>query len=899
MLIRFQMTRSTFAHMLREGFQRQDLCVPPLGPDAVIDRIEIPNAGGGLFPTLEAGPPIVLGVPDSNGAITNVPCNSLRLTQGLTVFVAKTVDLTAANGAAAPTQSLPLFPKFTFSFDHQPTGDFLTVSYDSLGPFLAPGIDPTQVDTALRTKFKPVGSQVNLTKALASLGTVPQTVWAGIAASAEFDRVELRLELQAGGGKGSSDIASWQRFYQQQDLDDLVQGDDWALLVDKDLLIAGALGQVKDSVSKDSSFHLVSGPDVSWNPGTPGLNITFNGDALNACQCFWGTQDVNVDISIDVALSVENNQLRQDLHLNHDTNQSELFCCELTAVLFWPVIGAKMVADGHLSLSDFILGIELGPAFIFLGAIATAANKATPFTPGADCTKDPHDENHITCRAALSLNPTPDSCNPNDDVRLLQAVRGVNSGLILAGSYQDRQLKPPIVAANVTQFAWAMPGVNCSGEVVGGFVAQALVEVSRSSGDFDFWFCDAVSVGPNAAEFAPFVSVDFDYCPMGAHVRVNAPSYIADPCSILVTTSGGARLVTFDPMPELTQQMIDDYVRAAKQWRLENCYTKVDDWWKYTHRFNPKWAVDPYVGESPGERLWLVAAGELRPGDSIHLMGPQDQSLAIGHASSAGTLTVSAITDQLTLVREAAGHSSGQPTQAKQYRLSIKQVQLVERSVLELGAPALSIRGDRIDGEATICVVTEEGLQVWTIDRLGGARLNREVQVSGLIGVLADASTFVAWTRDGSVFRLSPRDLAKGGPSAILRVGESDVPRGVSSNVAGQFAIVAGRTVRAAEEGLERLDIHGERFEPLTGHMLGRVTDVSLGRSRRDQLLVTLASGESRLVSVDDSGAVQLTHEFGRRAGVEGMIRVGDWLTQLEDDRTHIRLYATAGTRTL
>lgn len=899
MLVRFQMTRSTFAHMLREAFQRQDLCVPPLGPEAIVDRIEIPNIGGGLFGTLEAGPPIVVGVPDSNGAITSVPCNSLRLIQGLSVFVATTVDLTAANGAAAPTQSLPLFPKFTFSFDHFPNGDFLTVSYDSLGPFLAPGIDPTQVDAALRSKFKPVNSQVDLTKALNSLGPVPQTVWAGIAASAQFDRVELRLEVQVGGGKGSSDVASWQRFYQQQDLDDLVEGDDWALLVDKDLLIGGVLGQVKDSISKESGFHLDSGPDVSWNPGTPGLNITFNGDALNACQCFWGTQDVNVDVSIDVALSVENNQLRQDLHLNHHTNQSDLLCCELTAVLFWPVIGGKMVGDGKMTLSDFILGMELGPAFIFLGAIVTAANKATPFTPGVACTKDPQDENHITCVAALSLNPTPDRCSTNDDVRLLQAVRGVASGLVLTGSYQDRELKPPIVAANATQFAWAMPGVNCSGELVGGFAAEALVEVSRSSGDIDFWFCDAVAVGPYAAEFAPFISVEFDYCPMRAYVRVSAPNYLPDACSVLVTTSGGARLVTFDPMPELTQQMIDDFVAAAQKWRLETCYTKVDDWWKYSHRFNPKWAVDPYVGESPGERLWLVAAGELQPGDSIHLIGPQDQSLAIGHASSAGTLTVSAITDQLTLVREAAGHSSGHAKRAKQYRLTIKQVQLVQRSVLELGSPALRIRGDRIDGEPMISVVTEEGLQVWTIDRQGGARLYRELQVGGLIGVLADASTFVAWTREGDVFRLSPRDLVKGGSAAILRAGESDVPKGVSGNVAGQFAIVAGRPIRAAKQGLERLDIHGDRFEPLTGYMMGRVTGLSLVRSRRDQLLVTLASGESRLLSIDDGGVVQLTHEFGRRPEVEGIIRAGDWLTQLEDDRTHLRLYATAGTRTL
>jgi hypothetical protein len=49
---------------------------------------------------------------------------------------------------------------------------------------------------------------------------------------------------------------------------------------------------------------------VSWKPSTPGLDVTFNGDVINACTCFWSTIDVNVDVTVTVRLSIENGLVR-------------------------------------------------------------------------------------------------------------------------------------------------------------------------------------------------------------------------------------------------------------------------------------------------------------------------------------------------------------------------------------------------------------------------------------------------------------------------------------------------------------------------------------------------------------------------------------------------------------
>jgi len=927
MLIRFQMAKGSFAEMLRGSFQRQNLCIGGLTSTIIVDRIEIKTVGS---PPFEAGPAKVIALRDANGGITNVSCNSLRLVQPVMVYFTTMADLQAANGGPPATNSGPLSLKFTldfertFNFTSRKWEDLLTVTYDSLGPVLDPSIDAHQIDAALRAQLQPVSTPIDVTGALTSLGTLPETVWVGIAASDDFERVELRLEMHVGGTTGTSDSAGWQQFYQQQNLDDLVHNNDWAMFLDKDMVTGGALSIVKDSIMSAAGFTLKTGPNAIWNAGGPGITITFNGDALDACTCLFGKIDVNVDVTINITLKVQDHQLIQDLLLSHSSNQLQLFCCEISAAFFWPIIGGEMLDGGSITVVEFLAGMAFGPLAIFLTSVIVAGGKPTPFTPPATCSKDPTHEDHVTCTMALPLNDPPNKCTPRDATRLLETVYGLDSGLVLAGSYVDAHLQPPIISVALQQFIWNGPHITCSGFTGNGFNAQASVDVTRLSGDLDFWFCNAEAVGPNADSFNPYISTTFDYCPVRATVHVTVPQYIPGACSLLITTSGGVRFVTLDPMPQLTQQMMDDYVKKAERWRIETCFTKVDDWYEYFHRFNVKWAVDPYQGDKEILHLWIIVAGQLSPGDIVRVMDQHGEARVIGFASTAGTLEISMLneTHDLTLVREpATGAKNAAGSNRTVPMMEVKQVLLVEETSFQTGAPVLAIQGEWIGETARISLVTENGLEVWVIDGQGQVAFKGQVRRAGLVGATAIRGEFLVWRADGRMDILSSvsamTNIQIPGLVAVANPGVNDedaflnalTVRHLPSDLVawskpqwmemGPIALIGDQVVVGQGETVRILDTSVSEIARRQGHLvrdLHRLASVPL---HRNQVLAMTSSDEGWVLNVSKDGNFVPVAHYRERPWFDRSCQMGALFVRLDNDHQTLRVYRIGASRTL
>src|SRR2546423_10522708 len=189
-------------------------------------------------------------------------------------------------------------------------------------------------------------------------------------------------------------------------------------------------------------------------------------------------------------------------------------------------------------------------------------------------------------------------------------------------------------------------------------------------------------------------------------------------------------------MPQLTQQMIDDYVKEAERWRIETCFTKVDLWYEYFHRFNVKWAVDPYQGDKEILQLWMIVAGQLSPGDIVRVMDQHGQVMAIGFASPTGTLDISvlAASHELTLVREpATGTANKAVTTTTMPMMEVKQVLLVEETSFQAGTRVLALQAQQIEETASISMVTERGLEVWVINGQGQIALTAQVRRAGLV----------------------------------------------------------------------------------------------------------------------------------------------------------------------
>ena len=149
---------------------------------------------------------------------------------------------------------------------------------------------------------------------------------------------------------------------------------------------------------------------------------------------------------------------------------------------------------------------------------------------------------------------------------------------MLSGTYIDNQLVPAIMEIGaVTPFTWLPPSVNCSG-TTGAWTAEATVEVKRASGDVDFSLCSADAIGITAPEFAPLIPIDFTYCPLRAIVRVRSQRYLDDDCTLLILTSGGARLVYLPMMQPLSQEQGAEFQESARLWRMKNCFNTPVPW---------------------------------------------------------------------------------------------------------------------------------------------------------------------------------------------------------------------------------------------------------------------------------------------------------------------------------
>ena len=291
MLLRFQLTDQAFALMLRGRFQSQDLCitkaiVPDPDNPTYIDHIEFIGAVALGAPIIQSGTtkpvilPVALPFGLNTSASLNVPTLVLNRTVG--VYTTTLSDLKAAGSNAPATQRLPLTLQLAISVDHttsdingKPTPvDQLTISYYGntlTDEEIEQQLKTTrkELDDSLRSLLPSVSSQLDFSSAFTSLGGntfQPVSVWSGIAASADFSRVEIRVEFSASGAQGVANAASWSTFYSNQGADNIVADQDWAFFTEQDLLIGIVNSLVSPAVQKpSSSFRLESGPTLFWN----------------------------------------------------------------------------------------------------------------------------------------------------------------------------------------------------------------------------------------------------------------------------------------------------------------------------------------------------------------------------------------------------------------------------------------------------------------------------------------------------------------------------------------------------------------------------------------------------------------------------------------------------------
>ena len=812
MLLRFQLSANTFAHMLRARFARQNLCAGKLDAISVVDRLEIVEIMSDERPPFK-GPPFTIGptgftqIRDATGTLVDLTGPQLLYTQPVNVFASLLSDLQANPGLPAVTIKFPVFLVFLIVLTHDDKlGDNLVITFhDVVHPeTLPPTIKQDKLKAQLLQLLPPVSSSVDFTNAISNIGLTPplKEVAAALSGTADLSVIEMRLELQPSTALGSSDTVAWQAFLNQQLVDDVTAGADWALLLDRDMVTQIAVQTAQTALTQNAAkFALQSAITPTWNPGAPGLSLELNGDVKDACQCFWGKIDVNTDITIDISFSANaGGVVQQDMHLSHSSNKWQVLCCDVTTAIFWPIFAVQ----GDFGLLGGLLGMLawcVSPLLVFVGAVYVASGQPTDVGSIPNCTQDPGDSSHFTCTVDLSgINGGIPYCSKRDDWLEITGVHGVDAGLVVTGTHTDNMLMPPIVAVGaVSQFQWVTPTFNCS-SVTGVWAADASVEIHRDTGDLDFFFCSATAIGPMAAAWQPCVSVDFDYCPMRATVHVTTSQFIAGPVSLLISTSGGCRIVNLDPMTPLTQQQIDAFDGFVRHERLVLCYTIPDPWWKYFRMFNPKWLIDPGPGEIEQQQISEVVAWGVPAGQGIRLLTADNTVLAQGIADVTGSVRISAFVARgvdVTIEKVTTGGPAGllveshlqafapvDETNAKTDKaapdrraagLLVRQILILTLGSVQLPQPAFALSTSRGAGKRPcISVIDARGVTVYEIQQAGRlVTISHRRAPRELCSATVSRGTFIALDCAGEAWRID--SAAQTPPSRICRAEDECV----------------------------------------------------------------------------------------------------------------------------
>ncbi len=785
MFIGVQLSAPVLGGMLSEGLKRLDLCVTDQFNGYVVDHIVIdPVAKFG------EGSAFVAEVPVSGHGDLSIPAHAVAYSQDVTVHIVQTSDLAPNDAAPTTTLGVPLTITFDLRFDVSGTSTAFTLTYQSVTSLFATADQLKQLDAILKGHLPPQTEALDLVALTAGLGVVGLPAQAGAGVSSDGSFVEFRLELTSVAA--SDNFGAWEGFFTSGPDTDFTAADslDWDLWVTVDGLEQSLSALFKNGLKGSTSFKLESEIDVAWQPSTPALVVTFNGDVINACTCFWSTIDVNVDVTVTISFSIDSGMIRYDIHTDHSSNQWELFCCELTSALFWPVIGAIMMGSGQIDVGDYVLGWLGGPIGVFIAGIVAASTQSTPIPSSAlspTCTKD--DDSDFHCLVALPPDgPPPSSCDPPSiDTRVPTAVFGKPAGVVLpgilaiGGSESVRQASQPTLKCEVNDFTWLFPAPTCSG-VEGSFTMSASI-VLTGTGDIPIRFCAATVLGDNLSAYQPYLTMEYSYCPMVVTVHMDVPVGLPDagPCEVLIQTTGGARVVTLHPIPQPTPQELQQWKQDVEKWRLAHCYTLLDPWYRLFHQLNPKWLVDPPSDVIDPERVshvWEVVVAGAVSGDVIVARGPSGEQLGQARVDGAGVARLDVVTvpvlgagggqieadviggpggaigagtgPELALQRLRAGAATGVGHQVS-IRMMMKQILLVEQAQLLVGRSPQAVLLISRDGHRALMVTHEGAVSTYDLSNAAAPRLV-EQNLLGLTGsARSRGNALLGWDQSGVV----------------------------------------------------------------------------------------------------------------------------------------------------
>jgi hypothetical protein len=798
---------------------------------------------------------------------------------------------------------------------------------------------------------------IDLTAINNLVGEQMTLVNAGVGLKSDASLLAIRLEVDA-ADFGSS--AAWDQFKAGK-IDNHLLGKDWSLLLDGRLMAAPVTQIFVNAMSKAEQadkWNPKSDPVGRWNPlaNIPRVTVTFSGEVPDACQCFLWSENISLDVTAEVDLSVPSpDKIRSVTQLSYDvTDEFDLFCCEFTTAFGWWFFGLKYLQQGTLDGWGYLGGLALGPAAVFIGAIYKASNMKLSDLGGLNlpstCTEN-KDSNEITCTKDIQFPSNPIMGKPTLDI-----ISALTEGPLLAGTLGLLldQVQPTLVAIGVNQFAWSLVD-SCDPN--SGFQVSAFILI-QNTGALPLHICQTPTVfdivqQPDHSDkfqpdplnqFQPFLTYKKTIDSGGVgEIRIVVPekkvkqAYLKKPydCDVLIQSDGGARLITIAGLTLLSDEEKQKMKLGAEV--NPNCLG-LPIWSAGT--WNPKWAVDPGPEGNVVEHLWqLIVAGL----DATDQIGVHDaHNLLLATATPQGSVVqLSALTaplvggSELAITRSAAIPAKELPARgartkgrsSKQHQdhvVTMKQVALVQQAEVQLKSPCRHLAVDRLQGHPALIVTTSGGLTVYDVTVPSAPMVIHQLNRSGLYGTMMWGKSLLAWGDRG--LELMPQDLPSstkatrtaGGKRVIkvvraaahlyaltdtgVDVYDRDLQKvgHVSIKGAGHIAVTGRVLVVGDGRGLWLYDLtRPQSPRKLAFHTVKTITDLSDPHTTTGQNLIFVGSVGGGVIFDLSGGDLR---EITRYATVPWFVRaveIGKTLARLKPDRRVITIYTGEKTMNL
>lgn len=733
MYFELQLSANVFAKIVRNRLKAVPLCVDreltaPDGNRLVVDQIVI---GESTWIQREQKIDLVNGVPTPKDIATQVvwifsPTNYnfitvpfLQVKQELIIHLVKSSDL-EANGPnpTPPYKTLTIYPVFNVALDVASktvgTGGPLTLSYTlahvDFGALIF------GLSTEDRTEIQQFIAGVKLPSTTVDLGSLTAllkrqvtAINAGIACDPAGLFVALRVDFDV----YASPVSLSQEFFVGGPTN-LLSGKEWTMFIDANVLIQDAKAKAKTAFESDPKVKLESGPEASWDPSGPAIDISADIELVDACSFFVDDIDMDADVDIRVTFSVPKpNTLRTHFHLTADPSDvGEEIGCAITGALLWPFIGQLLLKNEEIGtgLGYYFAGLAGGPVATFIGIIAaietTGVTNDLSGNIGSNC-KQQDDENY-ECNDVLNLLM---ALTPSNHSRLdLETVSGVPQGLVLSGTISNLRdfLMGSLESIHVKPFTWQIVG-RCKGNGQNNFSVgnQAKISVfhtppaemckayilSDAEGEF------ILTIGDNTVTITPRFLLSYTKNPY--------------PCRVRIITNRGVRTITLSPPVAITNAESKN-LETARLRAIASCYR----WEKlFTPVEKVLWLPDPPAGEHRFVQFWQIVVRGMQPEDSIRIQGLGGVTAMTAKPSTSGIAHMTLLfpdehaPSELLLELNRGGQERHEDVR----ELSVQQVLFEHRATLPVRGPLRAMRFEGTARSPRLVIVNADQDMMWDV----------------------------------------------------------------------------------------------------------------------------------------------------------------------------------------